>query len=194
MKGVLSIVLLGIACLVAGLYGAVHNQISYSVAPEYFTEFKFHQFRIDPALRHRVGASIVGWHASWWMGIVIGVVVIPLGWLVRGARHYFFAMLRVYAVIVTTTCTVGLVALAHGYGTLVSPFARAGQMHNFSYLGGLLGIVVGGVCIIVKHRRWSAPSFEGRRAEARAAARGGGTTASRSPTSPPGGPPRSRRS
>ena len=33
-----------IAVLFAGLYGVVHNQISYTVSPEYFTKFKFRQF------------------------------------------------------------------------------------------------------------------------------------------------------
>ncbi len=53
-------VLFVIACLFAGSYGAVHNQISYTVAPEYFTQFKFHQFQIDEGAPERVGAAIVG--------------------------------------------------------------------------------------------------------------------------------------
>jgi hypothetical protein len=35
---------MAIACLIAGAYGALHNQISYSVASEYFQQFKFIQF------------------------------------------------------------------------------------------------------------------------------------------------------
>ena len=34
-------VLFLVACLFAGIYGALHNQISYTVSPEYFTQFKF---------------------------------------------------------------------------------------------------------------------------------------------------------
>ena len=67
----------------AGGYGAVHNHISYTVSPDYFHAFKFHQFGIPPELRGRVGASIVGWHASWWMGLFVGipvpVIVAPMG-------------------------------------------------------------------------------------------------------------------
>lgn len=54
-----AVLLVGVACVLSGLYGAVHNQISYSVSPEYFTKFKFVQFRIN-GLPHRLGAAVVG--------------------------------------------------------------------------------------------------------------------------------------
>ena len=34
-----------IGALIAGLYGVVHDQITYSMSPEYFTRLKFFQFR-----------------------------------------------------------------------------------------------------------------------------------------------------
>ena len=47
-----------VAVLVAGLYGIAHNQISYTVAPEYFTKFKFRQFGlVDTPLPERVRLS-----------------------------------------------------------------------------------------------------------------------------------------
>lgn len=162
-------VLFAIACLFAGIYGAVHNQISYTVAPEYFTQFKFHQFHIDENMPERVGAAIVGWNAAWWMGIVIGIVLIPFGLLIRGNANYFWAMIRVFGVVAATTLIVGLAALAVAfvivdaeaageitrYGNEINDdvaFARAGTMHNFSYLGGLVGIITGGVAVF--YQRW----------------------------------------
>jgi hypothetical protein len=56
--------LLSAGCVLAGLYGAVHNQISYTVSPDYFWTFKFDQFGIPEALRGPLGASLVGWHDS----------------------------------------------------------------------------------------------------------------------------------
>jgi hypothetical protein len=41
------------------------------------------------------------------------------------------------------------------YGNEISDdvsFARAGVMHNFSYLGGLLGIITGGITIYQQRR------------------------------------------
>jgi len=68
-----SLVLL--AMFLSGLYGIVHDQISYTVSPEYFTKFKFQQFGITEVnLPDHVRASIVGFLASWWMGIFQVVV------------------------------------------------------------------------------------------------------------------------
>ncbi|QEG41014.1 hypothetical protein [Roseimaritima ulvae] len=164
-----------IACLLAGLYGAVHNQISYTVSPEYFTQFKFQQFRIDNGIPERVGAAIVGWNAAWWMGIVIGTILIPFGLLIPGNANYFWAMIRVFGVVAATTLLVGLAALAVAFIVVDTEvageisrydnemiddvaFARAGTMHNFSYLGGLVGIITGGVTVFWQRRRLHALS------------------------------------
>jgi hypothetical protein len=65
---------------VAGLFGIIHDEISYSVANEYFTKFKFMQFRLlDTNLPDRCRAGEVGVLASWWMGIPLGILC---GWLV----------------------------------------------------------------------------------------------------------------
>lgn len=159
----LMIVLFCIACVFAGLYGVLHNQISYTVSEEYFTKYKFYQFQIY-AVPPRIGAAIVGWKAAWWMGIVIGIVLIPVGLFIQGNQNYFWSMIRVFAIVTVTTFTFGLVALALAYLSIDPDsvkqftrynteivndvaFARAGTMHNFSYLGGLVGIIVGSVYI-----------------------------------------------
>jgi len=162
-------VLLALGCLFAGLYGALHNQISYTVSPEYFTRFKFPQMSIPESLPERVGAAIVGVLASWWMGLVIGVFVIPVALRMPDARTFFAATLRAYAVVAMTTLVVGLLALAAAFLLIDEEtvdhfmrfaneiednvaFARAGTIHNFSYLGGLIGIVTGCVSIVVRRR------------------------------------------
>jgi hypothetical protein len=162
-------VLLFAACLTAGLYGALHNQISYTVSPDYFHAFKFHQFGIPEALRGRVGASIVGWHASWWMGLLIGVPVLLVGLILPGWEVYLRRCLIAFAVVAVTALVVGLGALVYAcvtFSEAAEPgdwfpagvadrvaFARAGTMHNFSYLGGFLGIVTGSVYLIVRRVR-----------------------------------------
>ena len=166
-------VLLVLACLFAGGYGTLHNQISYTVAPEYFTQFKFRQFGISAGIPERVGAAIVGWNAAWWMGIVIGIILIPAGLVIRGNAAYFWSMIRVFGVVTITTLIFGLAALACAY-VIVDPetvgeitrygnemtddaaFMRAGTMHNFSYLGGLVGIIAGGVAIYLARARQKA--------------------------------------
>src|SRR5262245_8551818 len=98
-KMILAPVLLVAACVVAGLYGMLHNQISYSVSPDYFHAFKFIQFRIPEDLQNRLGASVVGWHASWWMGLIIGIPVLLIALILPGWRAYLSGSLMAFAVV-----------------------------------------------------------------------------------------------
>jgi hypothetical protein len=146
----------------------VHNQISYTVSPDYFFAFKFHQFAIPEDLRNRIGASMVGWQASWWMGLIIGVPVLLVGLILPDGKSYLTHGLLAFAVIACTTLVVGLGALVHGTFTITEgelpgywypqgvdrvAFARAGNMHDFSYLGGGMGIITGSVYLIVARLR-----------------------------------------
>lgn len=162
-------ILLVAACLVAGLYGSLHNQISYTVSPDYFHEYKFDQFRIPSELHGRLGAALVGWYASWWMGFLIGVPVLIVGLILPDWKVYLSRCLIAFAIVAFTALLVGLGALAyasfafgdtppdwirypHGV-TDRAAFARAGFMHDFSYLGGFLGIFTASLYLIVARVR-----------------------------------------
>jgi hypothetical protein len=154
--------IVALSVFIAGLYGVVHNQISYTVSPEYFTKFKFWQFRLtDPALSERVRASMVGFRASWWMGIPIGLLVGAAGFIHPGHRRMLRVTVWSLWVTVGFTLLFGLGGLLYGfiqtahiqvadYGAWYIPedvtdlrrFLCAGYMHNSSYLGGGLAILV----------------------------------------------------
>ncbi len=162
-----------LAVFVAGLYGVAHNQISYTVAPEYFTKFKFRQFGFtDTPLPERVRASMVGFLASWWMGIPIGLLVGAAGFIHRGHRRMLRVSLWSLLVTVGFTLLFGLGGLLYGYFqtahidvaeyrgwyipddvTDLRRFLCAGYMHNSSYLGGVLAIVVAWAFHIVVRAR-----------------------------------------
>src|SRR5262245_14144721 len=91
--------LLVAACLIAGLYGAIHNQISYTVSLDYFHAFKFVQFRVPGELQGRAGAALVGWGASWWMGLVIGLPVVLVGLIMPGWKQYVTGCLMAFAIV-----------------------------------------------------------------------------------------------
>jgi hypothetical protein len=78
---------LPVAVLTSGLFGVLHNQISYSVSNEYFTKFTFIQFHLlDSTIPERIRAAEVGFLASWWMGIPLGLVCGSAGFIQRSAR------------------------------------------------------------------------------------------------------------
>lgn len=151
--------LLVFGCLVAGVYGALHDQISFTVSPDYYFAFKFHQFDIPAALQNRFGAAIVGWLATWWMGVLVGMPIIGAGLLFPDARSYARHCLIAFAVVAATALVFGMGALVvatlriseSNLPPFIYPdgvvdrvaFARAGMMHNFSYLGGFMGVFTG---------------------------------------------------
>ncbi len=174
MKKLLIYVLLVVlAVLLAAFYGIIHNQISYSVSSEYFTKFKFRQFGfVDMPLPERVRASIVGFLASWWMGIPIGLLVGAAGFIHKGHRRMFKVSLWSFAVVVVFTLLFGLCGLFYGYLQTTSinvaeyrgwfvpddvvnlrRFLCAGYMHNSSHLGGVLAIVAAWIFQIIVKRR-----------------------------------------
>ncbi|MCP5531945.1 MAG: hypothetical protein H7A49_00645 [Akkermansiaceae bacterium] len=62
-----------LGALVAGVYGIVHDQITYTLSPEYFTKFKFGQFAwADLGFPVRVFVAEIGFLATWWVGFIAG--------------------------------------------------------------------------------------------------------------------------
>lgn len=164
-----SLLLVLIACMYAGLYGVLHNQISYTVSYEYFTKFKFNQFNIPATIQDRVGAGIVGWFASWWMGLILSAFFIPIGFFYCKQTNYFKNMHKTYIIVMVNAFFISLVGLLFGYVTIQEDvfnanfpnvvhqvdFARAGFMHNMSYFGGVIGTILGIISIIVLRNRSS---------------------------------------
>lgn len=69
------------AIIAAGIFGILHDEITYSISPEYFTKFKFLQFQVGEAVPYRSGAAIVGFKATWWTGLLIGFALGIVGFL-----------------------------------------------------------------------------------------------------------------
>lgn len=154
------ILLIFIGIGVAGVYGALHNQISYTVSPEYFTKLKFQQFGYtDAQMPERIRASYVGFAASWWMGIPIGFLIGIVGFIHRDYQRMWKISLQAIIVSVLFTLIFGLCGLAYGFLQTVNfnefdyrywylpddvtdlrRFLCAGYMHNSAYLGGVLSI------------------------------------------------------
>jgi hypothetical protein len=164
-----------LSVVIAGFFGIVHDQISYTVSPEYFTKFKFPQFRLaDLPLAERTRASIVGFLASWWMGIPIGGIIGAAGFIHHDSKR----MLRVS--VWALYLSVGLTSLFAICGLLydfwqttridlsqyhewfipqevadLRRFLCAGYMHNASYLGGAVAIIVACCFQVTMKRRFS---------------------------------------
>lgn len=151
--------LLALCALAAGVFGALHNQLSYSVGPSYFHELKFAQFGLSEDLHNRLGAALVGVRASWWMGVLMGLPALLLGFFLLPRPQTLLTAgigVLVLALLVTTLAVAG----GLGFGVTVLDeaqvaalpmpegvsdpmgFARAGIMHDMAYYGGIAGAVI----------------------------------------------------
>jgi hypothetical protein len=152
-------VLLGIAALSAAVFGALHNQLSYAVGPDYFHKIKFPQFGIPADISPRLGAALVGAQASWWMGALVGLPAFALGlFSVPNARSYLAAGIGAIGLVIVLATSAALAGLIGGLiadttglldqalslpdGVARSDFLRAGFMHEAAYVAGALGALL----------------------------------------------------
>lgn len=84
----LFLLLVATAAVLAGLYGAPHDQHSYTVAPEYYTRFKFEQFAFAcvGTMPPRPFFAVGMMHNGRYLGGAIGVLV-AVGLQFRAARE-----------------------------------------------------------------------------------------------------------
>ena len=55
-----------VGALVGGIYGIVHDQVTYTISPEYFTKMKFNQFYYaNYGFSDRIFAGTIGFLATW---------------------------------------------------------------------------------------------------------------------------------
>jgi len=151
-----------LGALVAGLYGVVHDEITYSISPEYFTRLKFLQFHYaNLGCPPRVFVAEIGFLATWWVGFIAGWflarVAVPSFPPAKARRHCFWGFTIILA------CAFAASMVGFGLGFLSGPtpdlsawqgfasacgvvdlpsFVRVAYIHNASYLGGLIGLVV----------------------------------------------------
>jgi len=148
-----------VGALVGGIYGILHDQVTYSISPEYFTKLKFNQFHYaNFGFPTRILVSEIGFLATWWVGFLSAWFMARIAVPVWPLQIAFQRCLRGFLIIFVS----GFTAAAIGYflGLLHSPdysywvdfcnslgvsdipnFVRVAYIHNASYIGGLLGLI-----------------------------------------------------
>lgn len=150
-----------LGALAAGSYGVLHDQVTYTLSPEYFTHFKFLQFSdADFGLPDRAFVGLIGFLATWWVGAIAGWILGRVSLKADGFHLPFSHIVRSFAFLLVATFCGGLAGAifneltfqrffplwevfrsTHGVEDLKA-FARVGQIHNFGYLGAIVGLMV----------------------------------------------------
>lgn len=155
--------MLTIACcgaVIAAAYGAVHDQASYSLSPEYFTKVKFLQFRwADAGWPPRAFASIVGVLATWWAGLFAGWFLARAGLDQLPLVQRRATTVRAFAIMLAVAVTFGTLGAVCGSVTSenkymdwedwrerlsledVTGFATVAWLHAAGYVGAIVGLI-----------------------------------------------------
>ena len=143
----------------------LHDQITYFISPEYFTKFKYRQFGFKPEWfgGHRQTVAAIGFLATWWMGLFIGLLLGLLSLIFPDHKTMAIALKKAIGIVMLLTIVAGIVGFMYGRFYLNksdvnwwlppdlsdrSSFIVVGSIHNFSYLGGLLGLLISIVYMI----------------------------------------------
>lgn len=153
--------------VVAAGFGVIHDQVTYSISPEYFTRMKFQQFHLeDSSLPQRMRVAWIGVLATWWVGFI--AVWFMGRRLMRSSEsgHLLGAVLRGLAGMLLASiilglagCWLGPLLLAGRKGWLDAlqamevrdpeAFLRVAGIHIGSYAGAGIGflraMITGGV-------------------------------------------------
>lgn len=145
--------------LIASIFGALHNQFTYSISSEFFTEVLFERFgfveygRTTP----RLTASIIGVWSVWWIGFYAGCVFGLVGLFSANAKIMIASIRNAILIMLSVTVLTGLIGLFYGFLGFsnlektccfplqivnVQNLIAVSEMHNFSYAGGAIGVLL----------------------------------------------------
>jgi hypothetical protein len=148
--------------LIAGGYGVLHDQITFSIGPEYFRNFKFDKFSwADLGLGERIFVSCIGFLATWWVGAIGGWILARRILWTCPKRTAYRRIGAGFSLVFAAAALAGL--LGYLYGLWRGPnadysawqptlqhyrvsdvwsFMRVGYIHNAGYIGALVGLLL----------------------------------------------------
>lgn len=151
-----------VGAIIAGVYGILHDHVTYSIGPEYFTNLKFKQFHYaDFGLGDRFFVSCIGFLATSWVGFVIAWFL-SRRFIPNQTRAVAYrGILKGFAIVFAVGILAGIAGYLYGFWrgpdadysawaivvnrfqiTDISAFVHVAYIHNASYLGGLIGFVI----------------------------------------------------
>jgi hypothetical protein len=160
-----------IGALIAGCYGVIHDQITYSISEEYFAKMKFEQFGYaDFGFPVRIFVGEIGFLATWWVGFFAGWFLARIAFPVWPAHLAFRKSVSAFSIILISALVAGIIAYVLGINhsgdysfwlplceelgiSDVPAFVRVAYIHNASYIGGLLGLILA-IVYLLRQKSW----------------------------------------
>lgn len=158
MRIVQLLLLVILTTLLAGVWGILHDLVTYTISPEYFTKFKFMQFGIDELPLNVIAkVALIGWMATWWLGLLLGFIYSATVFILPRKRFWRIVLkgirLNFYSAVLAAFIgyILGVVFANPSQYNLYLPenivdtraFLIVGNIHNLSYFGAIVGLIVG---------------------------------------------------
>ena len=159
MKKLLAFILIVVlGPIIGGIYGIIHDQITFSISSEYFTKFKYDQFGFEPSWfgGDRQTVVVISYLATFWVGVIAGTVSAFCTVFHPTASAMLKAAVRMMITTLAVAALMGILGFI--YGTLSSHddlqwyfpeglidkdnFVVVGWIHNFGYAGAALGLII----------------------------------------------------
>lgn len=164
--------IVGLAIAASVGYGLIHDQITVRLSPAYFTEWQVHaDFFQHPNLT--VVALFWGVVATWWVGLILGILLSCASVLGKGSHWIWRDLVRPLLFVMGVTGALAALGyvISRAAGFQVSPntvgfwiedpeeyarFSSVWVAHTLSYLGA--GIGGFGLCVHILRKRRHVPS------------------------------------
>lgn len=158
-RGCFSTIIL--CCIMAGTYGILIDQLTYTVSPEYYTQYKFPLYNINPYEfgGERMSAVVIGFLATWWTGLFIGAGLGFTSMIFEQRRERRRNLVVAVFIVLFTTIVLGIIGYFIGLvvdvGEVVEQrmliqslndpidFIVVKSVHQHSYVGAFLGLFLG---------------------------------------------------
>lgn len=153
--------------ILAGIFGIIHDQTTFSICPEYFTKFKYRQFNFtaEDFGSDRLTVAAIGFLATWWVGMFMGIVLGFTSLLLKDSNMMKSVVIKSLQIIFLITILFSFLGFIYGRYYLTQKgvdwrlpgdlndlkgFITVGSIHNFSFIGGIAGLVAATSFIFIK--------------------------------------------
>lgn len=156
-----------VSSLSAGIYGILHDVVTYRISPEYYTHYKFIDFGLTDASDQHIAnpqllAVFAGFMATWWVGFIVSAVLgaVVLKFTNSNSRELIRFTIHNTLLILAVVLICGLIGYI--WGSIVADgserhiswrdilltsqqarsFTIVSFIHSFGYIGSVIGFAI----------------------------------------------------
>lgn len=152
ITGMRYLVVLGfliITPLIGGLYGAIYDQLTYSISPEFF-KMRFHHLGYNGDENTRWLVAKIGFINTWGIGLVLGAILSLAGLIHETAKKHIRYTIQSFFIPIVFAILFSFLGYIMPQTEANLPnisdpaaFLCVERMNNYSKVGGIIGAIFG---------------------------------------------------